>query len=152
MSLTDDLNLIASVAYTDSKYTKTPTFDTGYDGVAEAVQGNYQYAVPKQTASLWADYTLHAGVLNGVGFSGGVRYVGSTYGDDVNSFKVPAFTLIDAAVRYDLGATDAALHGLKLQFNVANLTDKKYVSACSNATSCNFGVRRTVYASASYDW
>lgn len=152
LSLTDNLNLIASYAYTDSKYTKTPTYDTGVDGVVAPVQGKYQYAVPKNTVSLWADYTVHGNALNGLGFSGGVRYIGSTYGDDVNSFKVPDFTLLDAAIRYDLGAADAALHGLKLQLNVANLTDKKYVSSCWSATSCNFGVRRTVYASATYDW
>lgn len=152
MSLNDKLNLIASYTYTDSRYTRTPTFDTGYDGVVAPVQGNYQYAVPKNSASLWADYSLHEGALNGVGFSGGVRYIGSTYGDDVNSFKVPAFTLIDAAIRYDLGLASDALRGLKLQLNIANLTDKKYVSSCWSASSCNFGVRRTVYASATYDW
>lgn len=151
-SLTDNLNLIASYAYTDSRYTRTPTYDTGYNGVLAPVQGNYQYGVPKQTLSLWADYTLHGQVLNGLGFSGGVRYVGASYGDNVNSFKVPAFTLLDAAVRYDLGAANAAWRGLKLQFNVANLLDKQYVSACTNATGCNFGVRRTLYLSATYDW
>jgi len=151
-SLTDSLNLIASYAYTDSRYMKTPVFDTGYNGVVAPVQGHYQYAVPKQTASLWADYTLHGTVLQGLAFSGGVRYVGSSYGDDVNSFKVPAFTLLDAALHYDAGAADPALRGLKLQLNVANLLDKSYVTACDNSTSCNFGVRRTVYVNATYDW
>ena len=151
-SLTNDLNLIASYAYTDSRYIKTPTIDTGYNSVSTAVQGNYQYAVPKQTASLWLDYTVHGHVLQGLGMSAGVRYVGSSYGDDVNSFKVPAFTLLDAALRYDVGALDPALHGLKVQLNVSNLLDKSYVSACDNASTCNFGVRRTIYASATYDW
>jgi len=151
-SLTNDLNLIASYAYTDSRYTKTPATDTGYNGVSAAVQGNYQYAVPKQTASLWLDYTLHGHVLQGLGMSAGVRYVGSSYGDDVNSFKVPAFTLLDAAIRYDVGAIDPALRGLKLQLNISNLLDKSYVSACDSSTTCNFGVRRTIYASATYDW
>ncbi|WP_198670231.1 TonB-dependent siderophore receptor [Dyella sp. C9] len=151
-SLTDNLNLIASYTYTDSRYTRTPAYGTAYSGVTLPVQGNYQYGVPRQAASLWADYTLHETALKGLGFSGGVRYIGSSYGDNVNSFKVPAFTLVDAAVKYDLGAADAALHGLKLQLNVANLLDKSYVSACDNTLSCNFGVRRTVYASATYDW
>lgn len=151
-SLTNDLNLIASYAYTDSRYVKTPAIDTGYNGVSATVQGNYQYAVPKQTASLWLDYTVHGRVLQGLGMSAGVRYVGSSYGDDVNSFKVPAFTLLDAALRYDVGMLDPALHGLKVQLNVSNVLDKSYVSACDNANTCNFGVRRTVYVSATYDW
>ncbi|WP_430390148.1 TonB-dependent siderophore receptor [Dyella sp. 20L07] len=151
-SLTDHLDLIASYTYTDSRYTKTPTLDTGYNGITVPVQGNYQYAVPRQNASLWADYTLHDSALQGLGFSGGVRYIGSSYGDDVNSFKVPAFTLLDAALHYDLGMADPALHGLKVRLNLANLLDKSYVAACTSSTSCNFGVRRTIYASASYDW
>ena len=151
-SLTDNFNLIASYVYTDSRYTKTPTLDTGYDGITAPVQGHYQYAVPRQSASLWADYTLHETALQGLGFSGGVRYVGSSYGDDVNSFKVPAFTLLDAALHYDVGVANPALRGLKLRLNIANLLDKSYVAACDSSTACNFGVRRTIYASASYDW
>ena len=151
-ALSSNLNLIASYAYTDSRYTRTPTVDTGYNGISAAVQGNYQYGVPKQSASLWLDYTMHGQVLQGLGMSAGVRYVGSSYGDDVNSFKVPAFTLLDAALRYDVGAIDPALHGLKLQLNLSNLLDKTYVSACTSSATCNFGVRRTLYASATYDW
>lgn len=151
-ALGNDLNLIASYAYTDSRYTRTPTIDTGYDGVAAPVQGHYQYAVPRQTASLWLDYTAHGSLLQGLGMSAGLRYVGSSYGDDVNSFKVPAFTLLDAALRYDMGTVDPALQGLKLQLNLSNLLDKTYVSACTSSATCNFGVRRTIYASATYDW
>jgi iron complex outermembrane recepter protein len=150
--LSNDLDLIANYTYTDSRYTKTPTLDVGYTGIEAPVQGHYQYAVPKQSGSVWLDYTLHGAVLQGLGFSGGVRYIGSTYGDDVNSFKVPSFTLVDAALHYDIGKLDAALSGLKLQLNIANLLDKSYVAACTSFTSCNFGVRRTVYASATYDW
>jgi iron complex outermembrane receptor protein len=152
ISLTDSFNLIASYTYTDSKYARSDLVTTGVYGVAAAVQGKYQYGVPRNSASLWADYTLHDSVLNGLGFSGGVRYVGYTYGDNVNSFRVPAFTLLDAAVRYDMGAANPALHGLKLQLNVANLLDKSYIAACTSGSDCNFGVRRTIYASATYDW
>jgi iron complex outermembrane recepter protein len=152
ISLTDSFNLIASYAFTDSRYTRSDLTAVGAYGVAAAVQGKYQYGVPRNAASLWADYTLHGSVLNGLGFSGGVRYVGYTYGDSANSFRVPAFTLLDAAAHYDVGAIDPALHGLKLRLNVANLLDKSYVAACTGVTSCNFGVRRTIYASATYDW
>jgi iron complex outermembrane recepter protein len=30
--------------------------------------------------------------------------------------------------------------------------NKYYVTGCNGATQCNFGVRRTIYASATYDW
>jgi iron complex outermembrane recepter protein len=151
-SLTDNLNLIASYNYIESMYLRSDLTAVGVNGVATAVQGKYQYGVPRQSASLWADYTWHGAVLNGLGVSSGVRYVDSTFGDSANSFRVPAATLLDAAVRYDMGAMNPALHGLKLQLNIANLLNKYYVSGCTGATQCNFGVRRTIYASAVYDW
>nr|WP_225737501.1 TonB-dependent siderophore receptor [Dyella acidiphila] len=152
ISLSDNFNLIASYTYTASTYARSDVTATGVNGVSTPVQGKDQYGVPRNAASLWADYTLHGSSLSGLGFSGGVRYIGATYGDNANSFRVPAFTLVDAAVHYDLGGIDAALHGLKLQLNVANLLDKSYIAACTSGSDCNFGLRRTVYASATYDW
>ena len=83
--------------------------------------------------------------------SAGVRYTADSYGDAANSFLVPSITLVDAAIRYELGAVNRALDGLKLQLNVSNLLDKTYVASCSYGT-CNYGLRRTVYGNATYSW
>ena len=68
---------------------------------SEGTQGNTPWGVPRHRASLWADYTIQSGLLEGLGFGGGVRYIGSSYGDDANSFEVPAVTLVDAALHYE---------------------------------------------------
>ena len=81
-----------------------------------------------------------------------MRYVGSSYGDTANSFTVPAFALFDMAVHYDLGKIKPSLAGLKLQVNASNIFDKTYVASCASSTTCYYGLRRTVYATLTYDW
>jgi iron complex outermembrane recepter protein len=103
-------------------------------------------------ASLWANYTLHSGLARGFGFGGGVRYVGFSYGDEANSFKVPAFTLVDATLHYDFGEMSHVLRGYRIQVNANNLFDKSYVASCFSSEGCYFGLRRTVYATLKFDW
>ena len=68
------------------------SFDTGLDvklayayieaeitDDTEGTEGNAPYGVPRHRASVWADYTIHSGVLEGLGFGGGVRYIGSSF-------------------------------------------------------------------------
>lgn len=107
--------------------------------------GKMPTAVPEQFGSLWADYTLQSGVLAGFGFSGGVRYVGSSWADSANTLSVPAYTLVDATIHYEIKSWRAAI-------NVANLFDKTYVASCSSASACYYGDRMRTTASLAYRW
>ncbi|WP_343123902.1 TonB-dependent receptor [Stenotrophomonas sp. BIIR7] len=111
----------------------------------DASVGKRVALVPKQSASLGADYTFTQGVLSGFGFGGGVRYNGGIYGDIYNQWYTPSFTLFDAAVHYDRGPW-------RVQVNASNLTAKEYVSACNSSTWCYYGYSRTVTASVRYQW
>jgi iron complex outermembrane receptor protein len=82
--------------------------------------GNMPILTPKQTASVWLDYSLGA-VVPGVSVGGGLRYVGQRWNDGANTSSEPGYTLADAAVRYDIGPWRFAL-------NVSNLSDKAYLS------------------------
>ncbi|HXE77206.1 MAG TPA: hypothetical protein VN614_03065, partial [Rhodanobacter sp.] len=66
-------------------------------------------------------------------------------GDIYNQWRTPSYTLLDAAVHYDVG-------GWRLQLNASNVTDKEYVSVCNSAAWCYYGYARTVTASARYRW
>ena len=79
-----------------------------------------------------------------------MRYNGESYGDSANAYRIPAYTLFDAALRYDLGD----LGGVHTQFslNVSNLSDKLYVSTCGGESSCYYGSGRTVMATARFSW
>lgn len=151
-NLFDDLKLLATYTYTDAETTKSTVSDTGIDGVTSAVQGKQVYSIPHDMASIWADYALPAKLGTGLGIGAGARYVGSSYGDDVNSFKVPSYFLVDAVLHYDLGALGNRFSGAKLQLNASNLLDKTYVASCFSGTGCYFGLRRTVKATLTYDW
>ena len=109
-------------------------------------------AVPTNLASLWVDYAIQRGSLDGLSTGIGVRYVGSTFGDDDNTFKVPSYTLVDAAVQYNLGRISDSLSGLDVAVNATNLLDKDYVASCAGDTRCYFGVGRSVVATVKYQW
>lgn len=144
-SLTDGLKLRAAYTYTNAETTKS--------SVVTDI-GKPPTTVPMHMASVWADYTVGEGVARGLNFGGGVRRVGQSYGgtyhpdvtaDLTQDFNVPAYTLVDAVVRYELPSVSFAL-------NINNLLDKHFVSVCYGESSCSWGNRRTAMASATYRW
>ena len=108
---------------------------------SEGTEGNVPWGVPAHRASLWADYKIQSGLLEGLGFGGGIRYIGSSYGDDANSFEVPAATLVDATLHYDWS-------NFRFQLNASNLFDKQYIASCSYADAgCYPGEGRKIAGS-----
>ncbi|WP_020179467.1 TonB-dependent receptor [Methylopila sp. M107] len=65
---------------------------------------------------------------------------------------MPAVTLFDARLQYDLGKASQKLTGALVSVNVKNVFDKTYVSQCDGDTFCTYGNRRTVVAKLSYRW
>lgn len=136
-ALTANINLLGSYTYTDAEYSKDTT-----------QQGNTPAAIPKHMASVWADYTFHETALSGLTLGSGVRYVGSSYGDEANTFKVKDYTVVDAAIKYDLARFN--LPGSSIGINVNNLFDKEYVSSCFATYGCYWGAERQVVATATF--
>ncbi|GAC1039365.1 TonB-dependent siderophore receptor [Pseudomonas sp. No.117] len=136
--LTENVNLIASYAYTDAEITK----DTLY-------QGNTPRAIPRHTAAMWVDYTLRGGLLDGLGIGIGERYVGSS--DNIqNTRKTPQYFLTDMTVRYDLARV--GLKGAKFSVTAQNLFDKHYFEPGFYEDSVLYGNRRNVIATLGYDF
>lgn len=136
LALTDGLNVILSYTYT-SAYVASAN-DTSL--------GHTPAGVPRQMASIWADYSLHGGTFKGFGFGGGVRYIGHTYGAADDSFKVGSFTLVDASAHYDWR------RNWRFSLTASNLFDREYVAACASATQCFYGLRRSVVGHVRYQW
>jgi len=115
--------------------------------------GKDMAVVPRDLASLWAMYTMRDGPLAGVGFGGGVRYVGALFGDSANTIRIPSHTLFDAAMTFDFAYWRPDMKGLKLQVNATNLFDKYYVANCyTGFPYCALGAPRTVLATLKYQW
>lgn len=150
-SLTENLSLTASYTYTNSKMTK----------VGDPRDKNRALPLtPEHQASIWADYDWNQGMLAGFGVGFGARFVGSTdniavgnlgFVRDASDGHGSAYTVYDAAVRYDLGQLDASLRGASVSLNANNLFDKEYLATC-DGFYCYAGDPRRVTASIGYKW
>lgn len=149
VAVTDRFNLTGAFTYTDAEIVESLAYDVG----------DRPIGIPDFTASLWADYTMDTGFLDGITIGGGVRYVGETVGGyDPNAYSptatrldVPGYTLFDASLSYDVGKAFEEANGLSAQLTVNNLLDKTYVTCMAN-NFCNYGNGRTIYASLKYKW
>lgn len=105
---------------------------------------------PYHTFSLWADYEFQTGALEGLGVGAGVRYVGSSFGDNQHTpiLDNAARTFLDASLRYDLGKAVPSLEGVRLQINATNLLDD--VKQVCTTGFCYFDEGRKIVGSIRY--
>ena len=107
------LSFAASAALQEAKVTSR---------TAAAAAGSRVPSVPTFTASLWGRYEIS----ERLGFGLGAYRQSKTYASVSNAVTVPGFTRIDAAAF--IGITPQ----LKLQLNVENIADKKYIGLTHN--------------------
>lgn len=141
--VSDSLELIGALTFLDTRVTKSTD---------ALIIGNRPQAVPDFFGSLWANYTFKSGPVSGLSLGGGVRHVGASFGDDANTLRTPAYTLVDTALKYELENLATSLKGIALTLNVNNLFDKEYYSSCSSSYYCQFGNRRVILAGMRYRW
>lgn len=141
-SLRQGWDIVGSFSYLDQEVTKSNGTDLG-KRIA---------AIPRHRAALWSNYTLTQGPATGLAVGAGVSYNGSTQGDSENTFSVDAYTLLDAAINYDLSALGHHWSGWTLALNATNLTDKTYVAGCYSSARCYYGLGRELTARIGYTW
>lgn len=139
--LTDGLHLKAGYSYTDITYAKSDV---------DSEKGSHAIYAPRHIASVWGSYAVQNGALEGLGAGLGVRYHADIQADRANTEQVPDYTLVDAALSYDLG--QLGMDGVSARLNVNNLLDKEYVASCNSLQFCYFGAERSVKATLSYDF
>ena len=136
--VTDTVSVLANYTFTNMKFIES----------AEGFVGNTPYQVPRHMASAWVDWRFMPGYTAGMG----LRYVGTSWGDNANSFKVPPYTLVDLMLRIDLARWDPSLKGAKLQLSAKNLFNKNYLASCLSNSYCYWGDARNVMATIFYQW
>lgn len=107
--LMSGLNLIGAYTFLDGEVTEDNDIRVG-----TRLQG-----VPKHSASAWLKYTFQDGPLQGFGLGVGGTYVGGKSGDVNDSFSLPSYALLDAALYYEND-------DFRVQINFNNLTDKRH--------------------------
>ncbi|WP_457587535.1 TonB-dependent siderophore receptor [Ensifer canadensis] len=135
-NINEDWKLIAGVDFIDLEVTEDAN---------PALVGTTPYLVPNAQASLWLDYTVPSGALEGISLGAGVRYQGESWADAENTRKVHSAALVDAAIRYEKNDWAASL-------NVSNLFDKEYVKGCQGLSVCGYGESRTFTLKLSKEW
>ncbi|MBU2978528.1 TonB-dependent siderophore receptor [Alteromonas sp. C1M14] len=138
---TAGMNVIAGYAYLDAE------IGTG------ANSSNRPRNVAENTFNLWASYEFQGGNFEGVGVGAGAFYVGDRYGDDNNTYKLDAYTLVDLSAWYTLNVNGlGANNSLRLQLALKNVLDEEYYSASGGDLRISIGAPRTVFGSVSFDF
>ncbi len=138
VKLTDNWNLTAAYAYTDVKVRKDAN---------PVLIGDRPLYVPKHQANLWTSYDIATGDDQTLTLGFGGRYIGSREGTFPNSYQLPKYAVVDAAITY-------RLNRWRLQVNAYNLFDKNYVESASptGAASVLLGEPLTVRAVIGYSF
>ena len=135
LALNDNLNLNFAYSYWDAEIVNGDN------------PGNRPLLTPKHQASVWADYLIDQGTLDGLRLGGGMRLLGERYSDDANSVHIGSSVVFDAMASYRItDATEVAL-------NVSNLFDREYVASYNfDNTATYLGDGRTVKVTLRHTW
>ncbi len=139
--LTDNIDLATSYTYTDMTVTEDNT----------GSEGKTPVWVPKHAANAWLNYYIYNGMPAGTTIGTGIRYVGETQMDALNTEQVPDYTLVDMSVAYDLSYFSDSLDGSSISVVASNLFGTEYYS-CYDTNNCWFGAERSITANVKFNF
>lgn len=102
-------NVIASYSHNDAYVSEDQSLPVG-NGLVNA---------PRNSASLWTTYQIQKGNLQGLGFGGGLFFVGDREATLPNNITIPSFIRTDATIFYRRDNYEIGL-------NFKNLLDTRY--------------------------
>jgi iron complex outermembrane recepter protein len=108
-TLFDGFKVIAGYGYNNSKFTESD----------ENIKGKRPAGTAFHNANLWATYTIQSGDFKGLGFGFGGNHLGESYFNDVNTLVIPAYTILNSNVFYNVDK-------LRLGLNINNMSNQKY--------------------------
>jgi iron complex outermembrane receptor protein len=135
---TDNISLIGSYAYYDAIIIDDTTTGTG------ALLGKRWAGVPRHTGNLWAKYDTAPGQKEGWAFGAGFFAKGWLYGNNTNSWLLPAYVTFDMMAGY---RTVVEGFSLEAQLNVKNIGDAKYFEGTDGGLNAWYGAPRTFIGS-----
>jgi iron complex outermembrane recepter protein len=143
--VTDNLSLSAGAALMQSRITQTDQiYSEASSRAGETFAGNRFANTPKWQLNAAASYLWAAIGLPQLHTFAAVAHVGQRWGNNGNTISLPAYTVLNAGVRYQLTPTLAA------SLNINNLLDETYYTAMQGsgdvADQISVGERRLVRA------
>ncbi|MCM2477814.1 TonB-dependent siderophore receptor [Rhizobium sp. CG5] len=135
--LTHDLSLTAGYSYLVSEIVENGT---------QGNEGNELSLVPRQTASLWLNYTREGNdVVGDMTVGLGTRYIGEYFLTDENTSSSGDVFVFDASLAYKIQPNTT------FELNVTNLFDEKYV-AYGGFGADFYNPGRAIYATLRQTW
>lgn len=131
------MDVTAGYTFTKAKYLP-------HDGTeVNPVAGKTAAFAPKNMLNVWLNYELQNSILKGLSIGAGANYMDETFTNSSNSYVLPAYTLVDAAIGYRVGRI-----GLRLNCN--NLLNEKYFSNAIFASQFTPGATRNFLLTVRY--
>ncbi|MFL0800283.1 MAG: TonB-dependent receptor [Agarilytica sp.] len=109
---TENIKLLTNISYNEGNIVDELTLLFSPD--------NRAYASAKTIANAWFKYSFTSGFLNNTDISFGIKYVGERYGDNANTFTLPAYTTSNAFISY------SGVDNLTFKLAIRNIFDKYY--------------------------
>ncbi|OCL94112.1 TonB-dependent siderophore receptor [Aliarcobacter thereius] len=110
--ITDNLTLFGGGALMDIKIKEAED---------KQIEGKKPTNAASKMAKLYAEYDIP--MIKGLTISGGAYYTGEKYGNELNTDKIPSYTLYDAGLRYK---TKLDKYPTTFLLNVSNITGEDY--------------------------
>lgn len=137
------MNVVLGYAYTDA--------EIGDSGGAN--DGNRPTNVAENSFTLWTSYELQSGLLEGLGFGGGVFHTGDRFGDNANTFTLGAYTTVDLSAWYTVAAPGLGPdRTIRFQVAAKNLLDEEFFPASGGNARITVGAPRAFVGSVSFDF
>ncbi len=141
----DNWSIIANYSHDDVRVVTgvlVPNFATEIT-TEQAIAGNVMPASPRNYGNIWLKYEAD-GQFKGLSLGGGVTAAGSSFGDNANSFVLPAYALLNGMIAYRWKING---YTVTAQLNAKNLTDTRYFSSSTNRTVIMPGTPQTFLGS-----
>ena len=129
------LRLFAGLTLTGNAIFIDPTVQTdvlaslnalGISGAS--TKGTEPVGVSRRVYSTWVNYEVP--IVKGLALGLGATHRSETYADALNQYQVPAFTVVDASVRYQLAPSQTGQWDIGLF--IKNLANKEYFTTTTN--------------------
>ncbi|MBY6243805.1 TonB-dependent receptor [Methylosinus sp. Sm6] len=108
-----------------------------------AISGSKLPASPRNYGNLWVKYDAD-GELQGLSLGAGVSVHESSFGDNANSYVLPAYALVNGMIAYRTNIEGYTVTG---QLNVKNLGDVTYYPTSTDRYTIQTGTPRTFVGS-----
>ena len=139
------LHVNANAVFMDAETKSRNVASNAIFGVTNrSIYGTRPTGVSEQIINIWTSYQIQTGDVRGLKFGIGATHKSDSYADNLNLYKIPAYTVFDAAISYAQPKWEAAL-------NLKNITDKTYYTSPTFAGALP-GDPRSLFATLRFDF